>query len=151
MADAPLPPSCTILGSAVPAVKPSTRSVWNCHFVCPTGPNAISLESPCLAHCPSPVQSDGYANLPSEVSDCRFNRAPGPVRFVWRAVECRCAVAPATGCTSQNCCAGIPHLSCTWKFPCPVGNKDPSGNAALTHPPSVHQELQSWVVLTMPS
>ena len=48
-----------------------------------TTPNAVSLESPGLAHCPSPVQSDRYANLPSQLSDCRFNRAPGPVRFVW--------------------------------------------------------------------
>ena len=29
------------------------------------GPNAIFLESPGLAQCPSPIQSDGYANLPS--------------------------------------------------------------------------------------
>ena len=28
------------------------------------GPNSISLESSCLAHCPSPVQSDGYAICP---------------------------------------------------------------------------------------
>ena len=42
-------------------------------------PNAVSLESPGLAHCPSPIQSHVQ---PSQVSDCRFNRAPGPVRFV---------------------------------------------------------------------
>ena len=39
------------------------------------GPNAVSLESPGLAHCPRLVQSDGYANLPSQVSDCQLNRA----------------------------------------------------------------------------
>ena len=30
--------------------------------------------------------------------------------------------------------AGIPRLFYTWEFPCFVGNKDPSGNAVLTHP-----------------
>ena len=48
-----------------------------------TTPNAVSLESPGLAHCPSSVQSQVQ---PSQVSDCRFNRAPGPVRFVRSAV-----------------------------------------------------------------
>ena len=46
-------------------------------------PNTVSLESPGLAHCPSPVQSQVQ---PSQVSDCRFNRAPGLVRFVWSTV-----------------------------------------------------------------
>ena len=46
-------------------------------------PNAVFLESPGLAHCPSPVQSQVQ---PSQVSDCRFNRAPRPVRFVRSAV-----------------------------------------------------------------
>ena len=46
-------------------------------------PNTVSLESPGLAHCPSPVQSQVQ---PSQVSDCKFNRAPGPVRFVQSAV-----------------------------------------------------------------
>ena len=36
MVDAPPPPSCTDLGSVVPAVKLSTRSVWNHRFVCPS-------------------------------------------------------------------------------------------------------------------
>ena len=70
-----------------------------CLSHCP-GPNAVSLESPGLAHCPSPIQSDGYANLPSEVSDCQFNRAPGPVHFVRSTVECHCTTAPAASCTS---------------------------------------------------
>ena len=87
-----------------------------CLSHCP-GPNAISLESPGLAHCPSPVQSDGYANLPSQVSDCWFNRAPRPVRFVRSAVEHHCAVALAAGCTSQNYCTGISRLFYTWVFP----------------------------------
>ena len=46
-------------------------------------PKAVFLESPGLAHCPSPVQSQVQ---PSQVSVCRFNRAPGPVHFVRRAV-----------------------------------------------------------------
>ena len=55
------------------------------------GPNTVSLESPGLAHCPSLIQSEGYANLPSQVSDCQFNRAPGPVCFVGSTVVRRCA------------------------------------------------------------
>ena len=69
-----------------------------CLSHCP-GPNTISLKSPGLAHCPSAIQPDRYANLPSQVSDYRFNRAPGPVRFVWSAVERHCATAPAAGRT----------------------------------------------------
>ena len=46
-------------------------------------PNGVFLESPGLAHCPSPIQSQVQ---PSQVSDFRFNRAPGPVRFVRSAV-----------------------------------------------------------------
>ena len=46
-------------------------------------PNAVSLESPGLAHCPSPVQSQVQ---PSQVSGCRFNRAPGQAHFVQTAV-----------------------------------------------------------------
>ena len=46
-------------------------------------PNAVSLKFPGLAHCPSPIQSQVQ---PSQVSDCRFNRAPGPVRFVQSTV-----------------------------------------------------------------
>ena len=37
-------------------------------------PHAVSLQSPGLAHCPSPFQSRVQ---PSQVSGCRFNRAPG--------------------------------------------------------------------------
>ena len=46
-------------------------------------PNSVFLESPGLAHCPSPIQSQVQ---PSQVSDCRFNRAPRPVHFVRSAV-----------------------------------------------------------------
>ena len=46
---------------------------------------------------------------------------------------------------------GIPCLFYTWEFPCSVGNKDQSGNAALTHRLRIQRELRSWVVLTAPS
>ena len=52
-----------------------------CSSHCAT-PNAVSLQSPGLAHCPSPVQSQLQ---PSEVSGCRFNRAPGQARPVGSA------------------------------------------------------------------
>ena len=46
-------------------------------------PNAVFLECPGLAHCPSPIQSQVQ---PSQVSGCRFNRAPGQVCPVGSAV-----------------------------------------------------------------
>ena len=46
---------------------------------------------------------------------------------------------------------GVPCLFYTWEFPRSVGNKDQSGNAALTHHLRIQCELQSWVVLTVPS
>ena len=45
-------------------------------------PNALSLQSPGLAYCPSLVQSQVQ---PSQVSGCRFNRAPGQARPVGSA------------------------------------------------------------------
>ena len=42
-------------------------------------PHAVSLQSPGLAHCPSPFQSQVQS---SQVSGCRFNRAPGQARPV---------------------------------------------------------------------
>ena len=45
-------------------------------------PNTLSLQSPGLAHCPSLVQSQVQ---PSQVSGCRFNRAPGEARPVGSA------------------------------------------------------------------
>ena len=62
-------------------------------------PNTVSLESPGLAHSPSPIQSDRHASLPSQLSDWWFNRAPGPVRFVRSAVERHCVAVLAVGCT----------------------------------------------------
>ena len=46
MVNAPPPPSCTILGSAVPTVKLSTWRVSNCHFVCPCGGETHRARSP---------------------------------------------------------------------------------------------------------
>ena len=84
MVDAPPPRSCALR-------KPSH---WE-HLESPfclshcTTPNAVSLGFPGLAHCPSPIQSQVR---PSQVSVCRFNRAPITVRFY---MECLCALAGA--------------------------------------------------------
>ena len=58
------------------------------------------------------------------------------------------------GCLRPSCrlcqadlLPGVPCLFYTWEFPRPVGNKDQSGNAALTHRLRIQRELQSWVVL----
>ena len=48
--------------------------------------NALSLQSPGLAHCPSLAQSQVQ---PSHVSICRFNRAPGQARPVGSAGQGR--------------------------------------------------------------
>ena len=53
--------------------------------------------------------------------------------------QCTLCRAPATNCTGCRLhqpkpLPRVPHLFYTWKFPHSVGNKDPSGNAALTHP-----------------
>ena len=65
-------------------LRPSARDrlkSWFCssHWAIP---NALSLQSPGLAHCPSFVQSQVQ---PSQVSGCQFNRAPGQARPVGSA------------------------------------------------------------------
>ena len=122
-------------------------------FVALRYPNSVFLGFPGLAHCPSPVQSQVQ---PSQVSVCRFNRAPIIVRFCMErcGAPLRSGVAwSRTGCQlhQPRPLPGVPRLFYTWEFPCSVGNKDPSGNAALTHPLRIHRELESWVVLTVPS
>ena len=72
--------------------------------------NAFSLESPGLAHCPSPVQSQVQ---PSQVSDCLFNRAPRPVCFVRSVAECHCAVALAEAAAPAKTAALASRVSPT--------------------------------------
>ena len=55
-----------------------------------TGSNVAFRKSPGLAHCLSLVLSDRYANLPSQISDFWFNRAPRPVHFVRSAAALQC-------------------------------------------------------------
>ena len=130
MADSPPPRSCALR-------KPPHRERLESPFClshCAT-PNAVSLGFPGLAHCPSPVQSQVQ---PSKVSVCWFNRAPVTVRFCME--RCGAPLRSGAGRSCTGCrlhqprpLPGIPHLFYTWEFPPSVGNKDPSGNAALTH------------------
>ena len=91
--------------------------------------NALYLQSPGLAPCPSLVQSHVH---PSQVSGCQFNRAPGQARPVESA-----GVAgrrhPGCRLSQAELLPGVPRLLYTWEFPRSVGSKDQSGNAAPTH------------------
>ena len=153
MVDAPPPRSSTVLSSAMPVVNLSTRSVWNRCFVCPTVLSQmlfpwnllawLTVQVPfSLKFSPLKSQIAGSTGHPDQCALCGA---------LWSA-----ATAPATRCTGCQLhqpkpLPGILHLFYPWEFPRSVGNKDPSGNAALTHPPRIRQELQSWVVLTTPS
>ena len=151
MADSPPPPSCTVLGSAVPAVKLSTQNVWNRRFVCPTALPQMPFPWNLLAW---PTVQVPFNQLDTPICPLKSQIAGSTGHLdlcalggvLWTA-----AAAPATECASQNRCTGIPCLSYTWELPRSVGNKDPSGNAALTHRLRIQCGLQSWVVLTAPS
>ena len=99
-----------------------------CPSHCAT-PNAVSLQSPGLAYCPSPVQSEVQ---PSEISGCQFNRAPGQ-RALWGALGRAGHCHPSCRLHQAEPLSGIPRLLYTWEFPRSVGNKDQSKNAAPTH------------------
>ena len=92
-------------------------------------PNALSLQSPGLAPCPSLVQSQVQ---PSQVSGCRFNRAPGQARPVGSTGVAGCR-HPGCRLHQAEVLPGVPCLLYTWEFPRSLGNKDQSGNAAPTH------------------
>ena len=109
--------------------------------------NALSLQSPGLAPCPSLVQSQVQ---PSQVSGRRFNRAPREARPAGSAAVAGCHHPGCWPCQAEAL-SGISRLLYTWEFPHSVGNKDQSGNAALTHRLRIQRGLQSWVVLTAPS
>ena len=122
-----------------------TQSVWNCCFVCPTALAQTPFPWNLLAWltvqvlfnqmdmpiCPLKSQIAGSTGHPDLCALCGE---------LWSAaaLQLRPPAAPAAGCSSQNCCTGVPRLFYTWEFPRSVGNKDTSGNAALTHPPRVH-------------
>ena len=92
-------------------------------------PNAVSLQSPGLAHCPSPVKSK-FSPLKSQVAG---STGHPDKRALWGALGR--AGRPHPGCRLRQAVPlpGVPRLLCTWEFPHSVGNKDQSGNAAVTH------------------
>ena len=119
---------------------------WSCssHWA---NPNALSLQSPGRAQCPSLAQSQIQ---PSQVSGCWLNRAPrqacpGGSDGQGRPPPPRLPASPGRPT------AWHPVSFYTWEFPRSVGNKDQSGNAALTHRLRIQRGLPSWVVLTAPS
>ena len=72
MVDAPPPQSVSDRLHGDRLKSRSCSSHW-------ASPNALSLQSPGRAHCPSLAQSQVQ---PSQVSGCRLNRAPGQVRLL---------------------------------------------------------------------
>ena len=117
-------------------------------------PNAVSLESPGLAHCPSPIQSQVQ---PSQVSDCQFNRAPrttvlcaehcvAPLRYSANRRPHWLSAAPAK--TAAWHAASLLYLGISPFFgqQRSVWKCVPDSSS-----PFIRQELQSWVVLTVPS
>ena len=122
MVDAPPPQSVSDRLHGDRLKSRSCSSHW-------ASPNALSLQSPGRAHCPSLTQSQVQ---PSQVSGCRLNRAPGQARLAgsdWqgRPPPPRLPASPGRGTS------GVQRLPYTWESPRSVGNTDQSGNAAPTH------------------
>ena len=72
-------------------------------------------------------------------------------RALWGLLSragCHC---PGCWLRQADLLPGVPCLFYTWEFPRSVGNKDQSGNAALTHRLRIQRGLQSWVVLSATS
>ena len=123
MVDAPPPRS--ISGNV------STGSVWNHRFVCPTV--LPQMLCPCNPLCWPTVQvpfSLKFSPLKSPVASSTGH----PDKHALCGALCR-ASRRHPGCRlhQPKPLPGVPYLLYTWEFPCSVGNKDQSGNAALTH------------------
>ena len=102
MANAPLPLTCTVLGSAVPTGKLSTRSVWNCRFVFPIALAQTPFSWNLLAWltvqvpfsqmdmpiCPLKSQIAGSTGHPDQCALCRALRSAA-------ALQRRLPAAPA--------------------------------------------------------
>ena len=122
-----------------------------CLFHCVT-PKAVFLESPGLAHCPSPIQSQVQ---PSQVSDCRFKA------HLTSALCAEHCVAPL--CYSASCqlhwLPAAPAKTSAWRSVSLLylgislfGQQRSVWKCGPDSPsPRIHRELQSWVVLTVPS
>ena len=113
---------------AAPSGNLSTRSIWNHRFVCPT----------VLPQMLCPWNLLGWLSV----------QVPFSLKFSPLKTQVAGSTGPPDQCAlcGSLCSAtvlqrgqpkplpGVPRLFYTWEFPRSVGNKDPSGNAALTHP-----------------
>ena len=106
-------------------------SIWNCGFVRPTGlPQTLCPCNPLgwptlrvpfsLKSSPLKSQVAGSAGHPDKCA-------------LWGALGRAGHHHPGCRLRQVVCLPGIPRLCYTWEFPHSVGNKDQSGNAALTH------------------
>ena len=150
MADIPPPRSCTVLGSAVPTVNLSTRSVRNRRFVCPTAlPQTLfpwnllawlTVQVPfSLKFSPLKSQIAGSTGHPDQCALCGA---------LWSAAALQRRLPAASAKTSAWHPASLLYLEISpfcgqqrsiWKC-------DPDSPSS-----HIHQELQSWVVLIAPS
>ena len=123
MVDAPSPRSAS--GTV------STASVWNRRFVCPTA----------LSHMLCPCNPLGWPTTQVPFS-LKFRPLKSQVavstghpdkRALWGSLGRAGRCHPGCRLLQAEPLPGVPHLLYTWEFPRSLGNKDQSGNAALTH------------------
>ena len=110
----------------------SMWSFWNRRFVRPTA--LPQMLCPCNPLCWPTFQVS--FSLKFSPLKSRFASSTGHLdkHTLWGAL-CR-AGRRHPGCRlhQPKPLPGVPCIFYTWEFPRSVGNKDPSGNAALTHP-----------------
>ena len=101
---------------------------WSCssHWA---SPNALSLQSPGRAHCPSLTQSKS-SPLKSHVTS---STGHPDKRALWGAMGRASCHHPGCHLHQAEALPGVQRLPYTWESPRPVGNKDQSGNAAPAH------------------
>ena len=106
-------------------------SVWNRGFVHPTGlPQTLCPCNP--LGWPTVQVSFSLKSSPLK------SRVPGSTghpdkRALWGALGRAGRCHPGCWLRQVVHLPDVPRLFYTWEFPCSVGNKDQSGNAALTH------------------
>ena len=100
-------------------LRPTARDSLKSRF-CSSHWVSQSLHSPGLAYCPSLIQSQVQ---PSQVSGCRFNRAPGQARPVGSAGGGPAAATPAAGFARQRYCLASHVSFILGNFPVPWATK----------------------------
>ena len=121
----PLPHGAALSGTV------STGSIWNRRFVCPTVlPQTLCPCNPLGWPTVQVLFSLKFSPLKSQVAGSTWH----PDKRSLCGVLCRAGRRhPGCWLHQPKSLPGVPRLLYTWGFPHSVGNKDQSGNAALTH------------------